>query len=270
MQGPRSVPPAFDGELFAAVLVDPARPASRRVRLVRLASLVLHAVAAVLLVAVPIFAPVPLPERGEILGVLIYDPPPPPPPPLPRGSSLRPPQRQREPARPAVEQPAAAFTPPIESPPTMEASLQPPPGIRPEDQFGSETGSVFGSEMGDASGVDGGIVGGVPGGTVGGVLGATGTGPVPVFDYDSGPRLVKQTRPVYPQEAFVKKIEGEVDVEILIDPYGRVVHTRILRSVPLLDAAAVRCVSEWTFRPAIRKGIAVASIARAPVSFRIY
>ena len=64
-------------------------------------------------------------------------------------------------------------------------------------------------------GVEGGVVGGVPGGVIGGVIGGTGDGPV--LDYDQPPRPIKITKPQYPQEAFVKKIEGTVTVEILID-----------------------------------------------------
>jgi protein TonB len=117
-------------------------------------------------------------------------------------------------------------------------------------------------------GVEGGVVGGVPGGVLGGVLGGTGTGPV--MDYDSPPRPIKITRPQYPQEAFVKKIEGTVVVEILIDSQGRVVRARVIQSVPLLDAAALQTVYQWIFQPAVKHGRPVPTIAHAPVAFRIY
>jgi protein TonB len=119
-------------------------------------------------------------------------------------------------------------------------------------------------------GVEGGVVGGVIGGVVGGVIGGTGTGPVPVSDYDRAPRLVRQTKPRYPPEAFVKKVQGVVLVEFLIDSTGRVSHPRVVRSIPLLDEAALEAVREWVFYPALRRGQAVPTIARAPVSFTIY
>jgi TonB family protein len=112
------------------------------------------------------------------------------------------------------------------------------------------------------------VVGGVPGGVLGGVLGGTGTGPV--MDYDTAPRPIKITRPQYPQEAFVKKIEGTVVVEILIDTQGRVVRARVIQSVPLLDAAALQTVYQWVFQPAVKHGRPVPTIAHAPVAFRIY
>jgi protein TonB len=77
-------------------------------------------------------------------------------------------------------------------------------------------------------------------------------------------------RPVYPQEAFVNKVEGIVVLEILIDESGHVVHARVVRSIPLLDAAALSAVRRWRFVPALRRGRPVATLATAPISFRIY
>ena len=91
-----------------------------------------------------------------------------------------------------------------------------------------------------------------------------------MLDYDSPPKPVRITRPQYPQEAFVKKIEGTVVVEIMIDSYGRVVRARVMQSVPLLDAAAIQTVQQWLFQPAVKHGRPVSTIAQAPVTFRIY
>ena len=109
---------------------------------------------------------------------------------------------------------------------------------------------------------------GVENGGVGGVRGATGI--APVMDIDSPPRPIRITRPQYPQEAFVQRIEGTVVVEILIDSQGRVVRARVLKSVPLLDAAALATAYQWVFLPAVKNGRPVPTIAHAPVAFRIY
>ncbi len=222
-----------------------------------------------LVVFVPIFMPEELPDQGD-RRVVFFDPPPPPPPPLPKGSPLQQQQAKPETPKPVTEnKPKPEFTAPIETPQPQEtAQVQPDAGVRPEDQFGSATGSDFGDPLGMEEGVEGGVVGGVPGGVLGGVLGGTGTGPV--MDYDSAPRPIKITRPQYPQEAFVKKIEGTVVVEILIDSQGRVVRARVIQSVPLLDAAALQTVYQWVFQPAVKHGRPVPTIAHAPVAFRIY
>jgi protein TonB len=139
------------------------------------------------------------------------------------------------------------------------------------EALGSPRGSEFGVPEGMEEGVEGGVVGGVPGGVLGGVIGGTGTGPVvPVRNPDRPPRLLRQVRPEYPSEAFVKKVEGTVVLEIVIDERGRVARTRIVQSVPLLDAAALAAVWQWVFAPAEKAGRPVAAVAMAPVSFRIF
>ena len=90
-----------------------------------------------------------------------------------------------------------------------------------------------------------------------------------VLDYDQPPRLIKSARPQYPREAFSKQVEGVVELEILIDATGRVAHVRVTKSIPLLDKAAVQCVSKWRFSPALKNGDAVATTAFAPITFRI-
>ncbi len=45
---------------------------------------------------------------------------------------------------------------------------------------------------------------------------------------------------------------------------------RVIQSIPLLDAAALQTVYQWVFQPAVKHGRPVATIAQAPVAFRIY
>jgi protein TonB len=257
--------PLFFGSLLASR--PPSRQRWRRVGVP--ISVAAHLLALALIVLVPIFVPGAMPAQQDYIRALLYDPPPPPPPPPLRGSSLRPESAKPEPPKPVVEQPAKPnFTAPIETPQPTNKRLEPEQGTKLEEQAGSETGSEFGDPLGMEGGVLGGQVGGIPGGVLGGTLGGTGTGPV--MDWDSAPRLIKQTKPQYPQEAFIKKIEGTVVVEFLIDSSGRVVRARVIQSVPLLDAAALQTVYQWLFQPAVKHGRPVATIAQAPVRFRIY
>jgi protein TonB len=229
---------------------------------------VVHGLVLAAIVFVPIFMPEELPEMGD-RRVVFFDAPPPPPPPLQRGSSMRPEQAQPEPPKKVSENtPKPDFVAPIETPQPEERPLEPEAGVRPEDQFGSETGSDLGDALGMEGGVEGGVVGGVPGGVLGGMIGGTGTGPV--MDFDSPPRVIKQARPQYPQDAFVKKVEGTVLVEALVDSQGRVARARVIQSVPLLDAAALQAVYQWVFHPAMKHGRPVATIIHMPVAFRIY
>ena len=90
------------------------------------------------------------------------------------------------------------------------------------------------------------------------------------MNFDHPPKPIKMARPQYPNEAFVKKIEGTVIIEILIDATGRVFPVRVIQSIPALDQAAKETVKQWIFSPAVKNGKAVATIANAPVSFRIF
>ena len=82
-------------------------------------------------------------------------------------------------------------------------------------------------------------------------------------------RPLRKTDPVYPKWARDHKIEGTVMLDILIDDKGKVVWWDILKSIPALDAAAVRCVRQWTFSPALSRGRRVPAIVQAPVTFKL-
>ena len=263
--GPRSAPdarPPLEDQLFTGLVVS--NPPARRRGLGGVASALAHGLAAALLVLVPILWPTPSPEHPDYIRLLFYNPPPPPPPPLPKGSAM---VAKVEPAKPVTPDPKPQ-TPKLTVDIPREQELKPEARTPESEQAGSPNGSDAGMEGGLEIGVEGGVLGGVPGGVLGGVVGGTGDGPV--LDYDQPPRLLKQTKPQYPQEAFIKKIEGTVVLEILIDAAGRVAQARILHSIPALDEAARQTVLQWVFAPAVKHGRPVATIAQAPVAFRIY
>jgi protein TonB len=56
-------------------------------------------------------------------------------------------------------------------------------------------------------------------------------------------------RPQYPSIAQSARVQGVVIIEATIGPNGRVADARVLRSIPLLDAAALDAVRQWEFRP---------------------
>ena len=268
---PRRDREPFDGrdddgdedELFATALVV-SNPSKQKSGYSLPVSMAGHLVAIAMLVLIPLFWPEIPPDHPDYIRALIYNPPPPPPPPLPKGTGLI---EKAEPSKPVTPEPDPdKLTAQIETP--KEEPLKPEPREDASEQVGSETGSDFGDAAGMEGGQEGGVVGGVPGGVLGGTIGGTGDGPVD--DYDQAPRVIKITRPQYPQEAFVKKIEGTVELEILIDANGRVVRARVLKSIPLLDNAAIETVKQWIFQPAVKGGRPVATVAMAPVTFRIF
>ncbi len=68
------------------------------------------------------------------------------------------------------------------------------------------------------------------------------------------PRLVKRIEPEYPGIAREARIEGIVILEATTDVYGRVSSVRVLRSIPLLDEAAVAAVRQWVYEPLMLNG----------------
>jgi TonB family protein len=68
------------------------------------------------------------------------------------------------------------------------------------------------------------------------------------------PKLIKKVAPVFPDEARNAEIEGVVIVEATTDIYGRVINTKILRSIPALDQAAMDAIKQWVYEPMIIDG----------------
>src|SRR2546422_334779 len=68
------------------------------------------------------------------------------------------------------------------------------------------------------------------------------------------PVLLTSVTPVYPEPAKRAGIDGIVTVQALVGKDGRVKDVRIVKSVPMLDQAAVKAVRQFVFKPAQSKG----------------
>jgi TonB family protein len=120
------------------------------------------------------------------------------------------------------------------------------------------SGAVGGVQGGVQGGVSGGVQGAVEGGVVGGVLGGGKTAQdLKQFEGDAvravgeikPPKLIKQVNPVYPEVARKGHVEGVVILEAKADEEGNIVDARILRSIPVLDQAAIDAVKQWKYEP---------------------
>jgi protein TonB len=95
-------------------------------------------------------------------------------------------------------------------------------------------------------------------------------GPVRVGSIIPTLHKIRDVPPVYPTAAITANVEGVVIVEATIDATGRVTEARILRSIRLLDKAALDAVRQWEFEPVVIDGIGrVPIIAALSVSFRL-
>jgi len=217
-------------------------------------------------------APSPLAAQGPVVGhqsLILVNPAPALASKLPLGSPSLPRTEARRPRRADTPVEVVREIVPEEAPPAVETPPEAEPPAPAPPQAGDPNGSPSGVPEGMENGSEDGVAGGMPWGQRGGQPGGTGTDLVPASGYDRGPRLVRQPKPPYPHDAFIRKIEGEVLLEVLIDASGRVVRTRVLRSIPLLDASAIQAVYEWRFEPALKQGRAVPALIRASVRFSL-
>ena len=95
------------------------------------------------------------------------------------------------------------------------------------------------------------------------------TPPVRLHSGITAPRKVVDVAPTYPPVARTAHVEGIVVLEATIDTEGRVTDLRVLRSVPLLDDAALQAVRQWRFTPGQLNGQAVAVIITVTVRFAL-
>jgi protein TonB len=98
---------------------------------------------------------------------------------------------------------------------------------------------------------------------------ATLQAPVRVGGNIRPPTKVHDVRPVYPIEAQDARVQGVVIVEATIDESGRVVQACVLRSIPMLDEAALQAVGQWEFTPTLLNGNPVPVIMTVTVNFTL-
>jgi TonB family protein len=96
-----------------------------------------------------------------------------------------------------------------------------------------------------------------------------GSQPVRVGGNIRTPVKLHDVRPVYPDEAMKARITGLVILEAIIGVDGTVTEARVLRSIPMLDAAAVDAVKQWRFEPTLLNGTPVPVIMTVTVNFAL-
>ena len=237
--------------LLSLTLTEPERHAGRTTATL-VTSVVLHTVLVVAIAILPLLFYDSMPSQEALRAFFVQPlevvPPPPPPPPPPAAARLAVTQAPR------VEVQPTGFVAPIDI----------PTEIQPEELL----------DLGVEGGAVGGVEGGVPGGVVGGVVGGLPQAPPPQVAIRVGglikaPAKLKHVDPVYPELARVARVQGVVIVECLISPQGKVTDVKVLRSIPLLDQAAVDAVRQWTYTPTLLNAVPVPVIMTVTVTFNL-
>lgn len=213
-------------------------------------SVAVHVVVVAAVFILPLMAPALLPEVSArcrcLVPVDVFLPPPPPPP------------SPREPVR---------------SEPRQGANLPPtgaPDGIAPERPPVENVPTIA---------LNGGLVGGCEDCTARLREAAPAPPPPPPPADPATPRRIggdirppakiKDVAPEYPAIALAARAQGVVIIEATVSVEGRVVDARVLRSVPLLDDAALAAVRQWQYTPTLLNGVPVPVVMTVTVRFSL-
>lgn len=95
-------------------------------------------------------------------------------------------------------------------------------------------------------------------------------GVLDISKLDNVPRARVQIGPVYPAEARMRGLDGEVLVAFTVDEEGRVINPRVMRSTDaIFDEPARKAVAKWRFEPGRRQGRVVRFSMAVPILFRV-
>jgi TonB family protein len=83
------------------------------------------------------------------------------------------------------------------------------------------------------------------------------------------PAKTKHVPPVFPPEAIAARLQGVVILEVRVETDGHIQNARVLRSIPILDQAALAAVLQWEFAPTLVNGSAVPALMTVTVQFTL-
>lgn len=92
---------------------------------------------------------------------------------------------------------------------------------------------------------------------------------VPFFALSEKPRAVKRVLPKYPDLARKAGLQGTVVVNVLIGTDGRVEKAKIVKSIPMLDEAALEAAKQYVFTPAKQRDKVVKVWMSIPIQFKL-
>ena len=93
--------------------------------------------------------------------------------------------------------------------------------------------------------------------------------PVRVGDNVKAPERIRYVPPVYPEIAMSARVSGIIVLEAVVAANGSVTDVQVLKSVPLLDQAAIDAVKEWAYAPTTLNGVPVPIIMTVTVNFSL-
>jgi protein TonB len=83
------------------------------------------------------------------------------------------------------------------------------------------------------------------------------------------PKKTKNVPPLYPRIAQQAKIQGMVIIEATIAKDGKVKDAKVIRSIPMLDQAALDAVRQWEYTPPMLNNTPVDVLMTVTVNFTL-
>jgi protein TonB len=160
-----------------------------------------------------------------------------------------PPPPERTPAEPVLDTPIMTNPAAILSAAGVSIGLPGPGGGSPGAGVGPGTGPGAGPGSG----------------------GGNGGGPKQVGNGVTSPVVLRSTRPAYTSEAMRAKIQGNVELELVVSVNGTVGDIRVTKSLdPGLDQEAIKCARQWLFKPGMLQGSPVDVYVTLVIEFRLH
>jgi TonB family protein len=91
--------------------------------------------------------------------------------------------------------------------------------------------------------------------------------PVRVGGNVKAPERIRYVVPAYPEEAKAAGVSGIVIAEAVVGPDGSVTDAHVIRSIALLDQAALDAIKQWKYTPTTLNGVPVPVIMTVTVNF---
>ena len=87
------------------------------------------------------------------------------------------------------------------------------------------------------------------------------------------PKVLSEMKPNYTSQAMREKIQGDVELQVVIGIDGKVERARVLQSLDKiygLDEAALQTIKRWTFEPGTMQGKPVPVVVNVNLTFKLH
>jgi TonB family protein len=81
--------------------------------------------------------------------------------------------------------------------------------------------------------------------------------PLPISSVVLQGKAIDRAVPIYPELAKRIRLQGDVSVEVIISPEGRVESARVVSGHPMLVQSAIDAARRWRFEATYLNGVAV-------------